>query len=148
MKIVEASCRTSLAKKSNFGTFFFTGLNMLYYTMFNSRAQHYGELFLVESDSYRLSKFWNMLDENPYVRFFFKKILPSVKIKQVIYVPKMLEPLTIADLANKVVKDRAGSKKDVRFLLKQYKYDPELAFYYYYFRFRNWNQKIKNIGRM
>ncbi len=45
-----------------------------------------------------------------------------MKQKQVIFVPKLMEPLTVADLANKVVKFRPGA--DPRFVLHQKKYDP------------------------
>ena len=125
MAIMQASCRTSFKKTSNFGTFLSTGFNAVYYSIFTTSAHHYGELFLVESDVGKLARFWNIMHQNPYVRYFYKKTLPAVKVKQVIYAPKMLESLKISDLAQKVVKERPGVEKPAKFLLKQREYDPE-----------------------
>ena len=61
------------------------------------------------------------MDQNPYIKYFYKKVLPSVKTKQVIYVPKLLEPLTIPDLAHKVIKIKDAV--DSSFVIKQKKYD-------------------------
>lgn len=64
-----------------------------------------------------------MLDNNPYIRWLYKTMLPPVKQKQVIFVPKLMEPVTPEDLARRVVKFRADV--DPRFALRQKKYDPQ-----------------------
>ena len=62
------------------------------------------------------------MDCNPYVKYFVKKAFPPITQKEVIYVPKLLQPLTISDLAQKVVK----AQDDVApyFLTRQKDYDP------------------------
>lgn len=123
MALAQAVCRQSLTKSSQFGTFMSSVWNGIYY-MFSSKTKQKGELFMAEINSTKLSKFWNMLDHNKYMRYWFKKLLPSVEVKQNIFVPKLLEPLTISDLANKIVKEKPGANKEAQFLLKQHKYDP------------------------
>ena len=54
--MAEASCKCSLQKSSDFGSFMSTGFNMLYYSIFSSSAKDEGDLFLVESDAKFLSK--------------------------------------------------------------------------------------------
>lgn len=123
MQQAEASARYALKKPSNFGLFFSQSINMAYYTIFSGSAKDQSDLFLTESGPDMLSKFWNMMDDNPYIKFFYKKILPSIKLKKVIYVPKLLQPLTIEDLVHDVVK--ANQDVNPNFLLNQRKYSPE-----------------------
>jgi hypothetical protein len=91
--------------------------------MFSSKARRVGEKFLVEGKTESFVKFWNLPDNNSCVRFFLKAVFPSVKVKQVIYAPKLLEPLTLEDLDNKVVRQK--SNVSPAFVLLKGKYDPE-----------------------
>jgi len=104
MQLAEASANTSLQKSGKFSSFVSMTFNMAYYSIFRSSAETQGEIFLTNSTAETLSKFWNIADHNPYIRFFFKKMIPKVDIKKVIYAPKLLQPLTIEDLAHDVLK--------------------------------------------
>ncbi len=51
---------------------------------------------------------WNMANANPYVKSLYKKSLLAVRSHWVIYVPKLLVPLTVEDLAAKRLSEAAG----------------------------------------
>jgi len=123
MILAQAACKSSLNRTCHFGALCAIGVNFLYYMMFRSKARDAGEKFLVEGKAECFVKFWNLPDNNSCVKFLLKAVFPSVKVKQVIYVPKLLEPLTLEDLDNKVVRQ----KNDVspEFALFKGKYDPE-----------------------
>lgn len=55
------------------------------------------------------------------------KQLPQVKVHQAIYVPKLLVPLNIENLANKQLQERTGV--DRQFYLKKRPFDPRLVFF-------------------
>ena len=123
MGIAQASCRTALEKKGSFSEFFSIGMNFLYYKIFSGKSRDACERFLIEGTPEKFVKFWNLPENNSIVRFFFKTMLPSVKVKQIIYVPKLLEPLTFEDLENKRVKLIENVSTD--FIQLKGKYDPE-----------------------
>eukprot|EP00826_Nyctotherus_ovalis_P037450 TRINITY_DN3412_c0_g2_i1.p6 TRINITY_DN3412_c0_g2~~TRINITY_DN3412_c0_g2_i1.p6 ORF type:complete len:124 (-),score=39.13 TRINITY_DN3412_c0_g2_i1:1101-1472(-) len=123
MVLAQAACKSSLKRTSSFGAFCSIGVNFLYYAMFRSKARDAGEKFLVEGRPEQFVKFWNLPDTNSCVRFFLKKILPSVKTKQVIYAPKLLEPLTLEDLSSKTVRQKSNTSP--AFVLLKGSYDPE-----------------------
>ena len=64
-----------------------------------------------------------MTERNRYLNYMYKRSLPPVRNHHIIYVPKMLHPLTVEDLANKRILKREDVEPE--FFLRKKGYDPK-----------------------
>jgi len=98
IQIIQASTKNPLQTQfGNLAVILQTGINAIYYSLFKSKAKEQGEQFLMDENSTLFCKLWN-LPKNPYVKFWYSKMLPQVELHQVIYVPKTLKELNTEDL--------------------------------------------------
>ena len=108
--MLEVSTNNFTKYSSDLAVFTSLVTNCSYFTLFSRDVSRQAAYFLLKTSVGKLIKviihpdcrqMWNLPESNKYVRALYKLSLPTIATHQVIYVPKLLQPLTPDSLARK-----------------------------------------------